>query len=258
MSYTVASVDKALELLELIAEQPNLGVTEIAERAASSKSQVFRLLHTLEQRGFVRKDTTSRAYTLGYRCMYLGERGMRQTGLVQLAQPLLDELAERSRENVHLVARDGTRSMVIAMRESPQPLRLYAEVGRRGPLHAGGASTVLLAFSPEDVRDQVLASELRVFTPATVVDPRELRTLLVQIRERGYHISRADLDEGAFSIAAPVRDHRGEVVAALSIAGPMSRLNEERSSMYLDLVRDYASRISRALGWTDRTPAIVG
>lgn len=257
MSYTVASVDKALELLELIAEHPNLGVTDIAERAASSKSQVFRLLHTLEQRGYVRKDVSTRAYTLGYRCMYLGERGIRQTGLIQVAQPLLDELARRSRENVHLVARDGDRSMVIAMRESPQPLRLYAEVGRRGPLHAGGASTVMLAYAPAEIREQVLASDLRVFTPATVVDPKQLRTLLARVRDEGYHISRADLDEGAFSIAAPVLDHRGEVVAALSIAGPMSRLNEERTSMYLELVREYAERISMALGWTERTAASV-
>lgn len=257
MSYLIASVDKALELLELIAERPNLGITEIAERTASSKSQVFRLLHTLEQRGFVRKDSAARTYTLGYRCLYLGERGIRQTGLIQLSQPLLDQLAERSRENVHLVARDGMRSMVIAMRESPQPLRLYAEVGRRGPLHAGGASTVLLAYAPEDVRDRVLAGDLEVFTPATVVDPQELRTMLARIRDQGYHISRADLDEGAFSIAAPVLDHRGEVVAALSIAGPISRLNEERASMYLDLAREYAARVSRALGWAEQTSASV-
>jgi IclR family KDG regulon transcriptional repressor len=257
VSYLVASVDKALELLELMAEQPNLGVTEIADLAGSSKSQVFRLLHTLEQRGFVRKDPTTRTYAIGYRCLYIGERGARQTGLIQVAQPLLNELAEACRENVHLIARDGYRSMVIAMRESPQPLRLYAEVGRRGPLHAGGASIVMLAYAPQEIREHILNDELQVYTAATITDPEKLASVLDRIRQRGFHVSRADLDDGAFSIAAPVRDHRGAVVAALSIAGPMSRLDETREKQYVELVQAFAARISRALAWTENTPAPV-
>lgn len=249
MSYTVAAVDKALAILEHLAEAGDLGVTELAERTGSTKSQIFRLLYTLEGRGFVRKDADSRRYALGYRSLYVGDKTRRQMNLVRLAQPYLDELAELSGENVHLVIREGVRSVCVALSESSQPLRLYAQVGRRGPLHAGGASKVLLAHAPAEVQEEVLAGELEVFTDATVTDRKKLTERIAAIKTARSYESLNDLDEGAFSIAAPIYDHQGSVVAALSIAGPLSRLCKEARVYHRELVVDYSGRISQALGW---------
>ena len=249
MSYTVAAVDKALEVLELIAELPDLGVTELAQHTGSTKSQVFRLLHTLEGRGFVRKDPLSKRYVLGYRTLYVGDKAKRQMNLIRLIQPYLDELAELSRENVHLVVREGVKSVCVALSESPQPLRLYAQVGRRGPLHAGGASKVLLAHAPPEVCDAVFSSDLEVFTSTTVTSKQQLSSILDTIRRTDVYQCQNDLDEGAFSIAAPIRDHSGTVVAAISIAGPVSRLNEETIAYHHEILKDYSQRGSRALGW---------
>lgn len=249
MSYTVAAVDKALELLELIAETPDLGVTELAQRTGSTKSQIFRLLHTLIGRGFVGKDPVSKRYVLGYRTLYVGDKAKRQIDLIRLVQPYLDELAELSQENVHLVVREGVRSVCVALSESPQPLRLYAQVGRRGPLHAGGASKVLLAYAPADIRDSVLAGDLETFTQTTVTDKKQLSSILDSIRCADVYQCQNDLDEGAFSIAAPIRDHTGTVVAAISIAGPVSRLSQDASDDHRNLLKEYNLKVSRALGW---------
>lgn len=248
MPYTVAAVDRAIILLETLAKHPDAGVTELAQHTDATKSQVFRLLHTLEARGYVRKDPATKSYRLGYRAIHLGDEGRKQASLNHVAGPILDELAAETEENVHLIVRDGMRSLCVGLRESSLPLRLYAEIGRPGPLHAGGGSVLLLAYAPEDVQRRVLAGPLEVYTPATVTEPTRLAELLATVRARGYHVATNDLDEGAFSIAAPVRDHSGEVVAALSVAGPISRLTEKRSASHRAKVIRSAERLSADLG----------
>lgn len=252
MAYTVAVVDRAVTLLETLANHPDAGVTQLAHHTDATKSQVFRLLHTLEARGYVRKDPATKTYRLGYRTIYLGHEARSQATLNHVAGPILDELAEDTDENVHLVVRDGLRSVCVALRESTLPLRLYAEVGRPGPLHAGGGSVLLLAYAPPQVRRQVLAGPLEVYTPATVTEPSRLEELLRTIRANGYHVATNDLDEGAFSIAAPVRDHDGTIVAALSVAGPISRFTESRAAAHRVKVVRAAERLSAELGHADR------
>lgn len=247
-SYVIAALDKGLLLLGHLAENPNSGVSEIAARTGSTKSQVFRLLHTLEQRGFVHKDPETRNYYLGHSCLYLGERAKRQSSLVAVADAVMERLARETQENVHLVVRQHLRSVVVALKESQQPLRLYAEVGREGPLHAGGSSMVLLAHAPEQAVEQLLAGDLEAFTPNTETRPERIRRITAEIRESGFHVALEDLDEGAFSIAAPVRDHRSEVVAALSIAGPVSRLTPAVQEAHVTRVVRAAREISRGLG----------
>lgn len=247
-SYVIAALDRGLMLLSHLAEHPNCGVSEIAARTGSTKSQIFRLLYTLERRGFVQKDPETRNYFLGNACLFLGERARGQSSLVAVADAVMERLVRETQENVHLVVREHGRSVVVALKESRQPLRLYAEVGREGPLHAGGSSMVLLAFAPEQVVEEVLSREPEAFTPSTETRPQRIRLKLAEIRESGFHVALEDLDRGAFSIAAPVRDHRSEVVAALSIAGPVSRLTPALQKAHVRRVVQAANEISRGLG----------
>ncbi len=247
MTYTIASLDAALTLLETIAEHPGLGVTELARLTGSTKSQVFRQLHTFQERGYVLKNPITRAYDLGYRPLYVAERAKRQTNLLSLAQPYLDELSALSRENAHLIVRDGHHSVCVGLCESPQNLRLYAQVGRRGPLHAGGGSKVLLAYAPYEVRTDVLAGPLERYTDATITDPEVLDQVLAAIVRDGYHLALQDIDDGAFAMSAPIRDHTDGVVAALSIAGPMYRLTGEAETRHREMILAFTTRISSAL-----------
>ncbi|HYV88028.1 MAG TPA: IclR family transcriptional regulator C-terminal domain-containing protein, partial [Candidatus Polarisedimenticolia bacterium] len=158
------------------------------------------------------------------------------------------ELARLCREDVNLFVRTGLSTLCVATRPSPHAVRMFAEIGRSNLLHAGGSSTVLLAFAPAEVQEALLHGELKMYTPLTLTDPVRLRQRLEQVRRDGYHIARGDVDEAGFSIAAPVHGHAGEVVAALSIAGALSRLNKQASEHHLALVKDFAGRMSRQLG----------
>ncbi len=257
MEYTISSVDRALALLEVLAENPNAGVTDIAQLSGNTKSMVFRLLFTLEKRGYVRKDPATRTYALGYRALYLADKARNQISLVRAAQPHMDRLAKLCNENVHLFAREEAGCVCIAISETPQQLRLSARIGEHSTLHTGGAPKILLAFAPQEIQDMVLSAELPVFTRATITDPDELRRQIQRIRKDGFHESRSDRDAGAFSIAAPIRDYSGNVIAALSIAGPESRLTASFAKKCRTLVLEFSGIIAAEMGW-DKPDAATG
>lgn len=246
--YLIEAVDRALSLLELLAENPGLGVTEIAARMGVSKALAFRLLHTLERRDYVIRDPEHRTNALGYRLLHLADQVDQTDLIVSGTREYMDDLARLSREDVNLFVRVGLSSLCVATRPSAHQVRMFAHIGRRGSLHVGGASTVLLAYAPRDVQDAVLAGELNMLTPLTLVDPLQLRQRLELVRANALHISRGDVDISGFSIGAPVWGRGETVVAAISLAGTINRLTPETEAYYRDLLVDYAGRMSRALG----------
>lgn len=246
--YLIEAVDRAFSLLELLAENPGLGVTEIADRMGVSKALAFRLLHTLELRDYVIRDPEHRTNALGYRLLHLADRVDQTNVIVSATREYMDDLARLSREDVNLFVRVGQSSLCIATRPSAHQVRMLGHIGRRSSLHVGGASTVLLAYAPQDVQDAVLTGELKMMTPLTLVDPLQLRQRLELVRANGLHVSRGDVDISGFSIAAPVWGRGDAVIAAISLAGTVNRLTPETEAHYRELIIDCASRMSRALG----------
>ena len=249
MDYTIGAVDRALHLLEIVAEHPDIGLSELARLSGASKTLAFRMASTLEARGYLHKDPVHRTYALGYKPLFLTERLQRSSALVRTVDPVLDDLAARTRENVSLLVREDLHTVCLAIRQSPQPIRLYAELGRHGPLHVGGGPKLLLAYAPDGVQAAVLSAELPAFTPSTLVDPKRLKALLARIRRHGYNVSHGDMDAGAFSVAAPVRDHAGRVVASLSVAGPQSRLTGDLEALYVRMLVEAGAEVSARLGF---------
>ncbi|MEM7721254.1 MAG: IclR family transcriptional regulator [Pseudomonadota bacterium] len=246
--YTIAAVDRALSVLEALAEQPEQGVTELSRRLGLTKTIVFRLLSTLEARGFVVREGEKAVYSLGYRIGVLGEQAGAQNSLLAAARPVMERLRDATSENINLVIREAHHSLVLATLAGRHSMRIFANPGRYGPLHAGGGSLLLLAFAPEELRESVLSGPLERFTATTVTDPQELRERLDTIRADGFHIAINDLDEGAFSIAAPIRNAAHDVIASLSVAGAMARYDETKRRHYLDLIQNAAAEISGKLG----------
>jgi IclR family KDG regulon transcriptional repressor len=246
--YTIAAVDRALLVLEALAEHPRQGVTALAKRLGLTKTIVFRLLATLEARGFVVREGEPPAYSLGYRMGVLGERAGQQNILLAAARPVMERLRDDTAENVNLIVREGQQSLVLATLAGRHAIRIFALAGRFGPLHAGGGSMLLLAWAPHSVRNAVVSGPLERYTADTVTDPVALWDRLEAIRAQDYNIAVNDLDEGAFSVAAPIRNTRGDVVAAISVAGAVGRLDDERRVRYLDLVKAAAREISGKLG----------
>jgi DNA-binding IclR family transcriptional regulator len=225
--YTIASVQRAVRLLGAFLEPPHrFGVSELSRRLDQTKNQTFRLLQTLVDEGVVVMDASTKKYSLGYRMLELGSVAQRSSPLVVAASPVLDDLARETGETINLGAlADDVSAICLDKRESPRMLQITARVGRRFPLHAGAISKLLLAHLPEEriARFFELACPLPRFAPRTRVDPDDLRAELAEIRRQGYAVSDEDLDQGACSVAAPIRDRDGRVVAGLSIASPSTR-----------------------------------
>ncbi|MFN3641396.1 MAG: IclR family transcriptional regulator [Gemmobacter sp.] len=246
--YTIAAVDRALLVLESLAEHPRQGVTALARRLGLTKTIVFRLLSTLEARGFVVREGDQAVYSLGYRMGVLGERAGQQNMLLAAARPVMERLREETSENINLIVREGQQSLVLATLAGRHAIRIFALAGRHGPLHAGGGSLLMLAWAPHSVRNAVVSGPLQRYTVDTITDPAALWERLEAIRAQDFNIAVNDLDEGAFSIAAPIRDTVGNVIAAISVAGAIARLDDDRQRRYLDLVRAAARDITGKLG----------
>ena len=245
--YSIAAVGRALDLLEALSRIGPAPLATLASAARCTRTAGFRLLRTLEARGFAIQDEARGMWRLGARWSVLGRAAAEQGALAATAMPILTALGKASGENAYLRVRDGLESETAAIFQADPGLRLYSEVGKRQPLHAG-SGRLLLAHAPEAVQTQVLAQRLPRFTPATRTDSAWIAADLQRIRARGYLITTDEVVAGAASVAAPVRDASGQVVAVISVSAPTMRMRPPRPRALLPVVLDAAVKLSRLLG----------
>ncbi|HVZ09717.1 IclR family transcriptional regulator [Rhodopila sp.] len=245
--YNIAVVDRTLDILEALARIGPASLAALAESAGCTRTAGFRLLRTLQSRGFALQDESRGLWRLGARWNVLSRAATEQGALAATAMPILAQLGKATGENVYLRVREGMESETVAIYQTDPALRVYSEVGKRSPLHAG-SSRLLLAFAPEPVQTQLLARRLNRFTPATRTDATWIAADLQRIRTRGYLITSDEVVAGAVGIAAPVRDASGAVIAVLYIASPSMRMRPPRPRAVLPQVLDAANRLSEALG----------
>jgi DNA-binding IclR family transcriptional regulator len=245
--YSIAAVGRALDLLEALSRIGPAPLATLATAARCTRTAGFRLLRTLEARGFAIQDEARGMWRLGARWSVLGRAAAEQGALAATAMPILTALGKATGENAYLRVRDGLESETAAIFQADPGLRLYSEVGKRQPLHAG-SGRLLLAHAPEAVQTQVLAQRLPRFTPATRTDSAWIAADLQRIRARGYLITTDEVVAGAASVAAPVRDASGQVVAVISVGAPTMRMRPPRPRALLPVVLDAAVKLSRLLG----------
>ena len=246
--YFVESVDRALNLLQTVSQEADLGVSEIARRSGDSKARAFRLLHTLEARGFLTRSEDGVGYRLGVATLALGNSAAEHLDIVRLSRPVLAELGARSGETIQLRVRDGRESICVAKWEPGRDLQVNGVIGRRRPLHVG-SSKVLLAYLDEAEREAFLRGPLERFTRNTIVDPNKLRRRFEQIRRTGMSVSRGEVNDDLVSITAPIFDANGRIAASLNLAAPAQRAPESRHKQIGRMVKDAAHRISQAIGF---------
>lgn len=248
--YTIGILEDTICVLNTFIDgKDRLTLAEITKESGLVKNKVFRILSTLEKNRFVSRDENG-SYLLGIRFLEFGHRVKTQMSLLEASRPVMDWLVEETRETIFLTIVDGTEVLVVDTRESPRSVRLTGKLGGRGPLYAGGTPKVLLAFLPEEKRNALLDTiELKPITPYTITDRALLEEHLSQIQQQGYAVTADDLDLGAHSIAAPIRNYQGQVIAAISIAGPSHRFTDACIETYIQLVLKGAAQISAALGY---------
>lgn len=247
----IESVAKALNILECFSDStPALSLKQLSEKTGLYKSRILRLCGTLMAHGYLIRSQGS-VYSLGPKLMTLGKIYERANSLISLARPILRGLAALTGESTKLFVIEGTKRLCLVKEEGSHPLRYAVKEGETFELHAGASGKVLLAFSSEEFRHEILNKTLEKITPATIVDHERLEQEFETIRKRGYASSIGELVPEVAGIAAPVFDHTHSIVGALTIAGPIQRFAGERfQEMCKDLINS-ARKLSRLLGNTE-------
>ncbi len=244
---SVQSIRRAFDVLGALAGGP-LGVTEVADRAGLPKSTAARLLATLAREGAVEQIPGDTGYRLGPRLATLAAGLTPVRSLAALAHLALTELAETAGEAAGLAVPDGDLVHYIEQVDTPNPVSVRDWTGNRVPLHAVSSGQVLLAFRPPAAVDRYLERPLERFTPRTLVDEAALRERLRVIRHDGYSWVCEEFDEGINSVAAPISDASGEVIAAVHLHGPSYQFPAAGTDAAVaERVVAAAARISRTL-----------
>lgn len=244
--YRIRALDRALGLLELVARRPDLGLQALAERSGTSVSQVLKILSTLEAHGLVAK-SAGKTYRLGYGALRLGHHAARLEPAIALAATVLDEVREETGESVHLLVRDGLDAVIVDVRESSQAVRVVSPVGARGRLSAGSSGKLFLAYGPPDLMAWLVREPLPSYTELSETDPELLRMDVERARRQGVCVAIGDFEAGAFSVAAPVFEAPGRMVAAIALAGPLSRFDSSLERRYRGVVRRAGEAASERL-----------
>ena len=242
------SVARAIRTLELIAEAGELGVTELGRRLGVHKATASRLAATLAERGLVERDPSSERYRLGFGLIRLAGAAMAGLDLVSSARPILEDLAERVRETVTVGVLAGDEVVSIDQVTGTRSIVSVSWVGKRTPLHTTSTGKVLLAFMQDTERDRFLSHRLQRSTRRSIIDPKQLRGQLSEVRRRGYAQTLEELEEGLNAVAAPIRHADGRVIAALSVSGPAFRMRAVDLPRLGRLTIEAAGTISRRLG----------
>jgi len=220
-----------------------LTLTELAHRAGLTLSTAQRRAAEMTSWGALER-TDSGRYRVGLRLWEVGSLAPRGVGLREVALPFLEDLYVVSRQNVQLAVREGTEVVFVERIAGRSAVPVLTRVGGRFALHATGVGLVLLAFAPTEVFDEVVSNGLTAYTPSTITDAKVLRRVLAEVRRDGFAISAGAVTPDALSVAAPITDPDGRVIAALSL---VVGIEDARPQALAPLVRAAARGISRTL-----------
>jgi IclR family KDG regulon transcriptional repressor len=247
----VKAVTKTMGLLEALALEKELGVTELAECAGINKSTVYRFLNSLKDLGYVHQNVSNEKYSLTLKLFELGSYVLGRMELWEQAHPILEQLAEQTHETVHLAVLDDGRLVYLGKFESTQALRvsMSSRIGQSAPTYCTGVGKLLLAHAPAEQVERILAREgLKRFTDHTITDRSLLAKELDSIRQQGFAFDDEEHEMGVRCVAAPVRNSHGATIAALSISMPSVRLPDSEIPRYRELVTQAAEEISKRIG----------
>jgi DNA-binding IclR family transcriptional regulator len=250
----IGAVDRALDILDLFNEQAaELGIAEIGEATGLHKSTAAGLVYTLEARGYLAQNPANRKYRLGPRLVERATVFLNQVEVRQVAQSHLKELLQRVNESLNLGIRDGSEVIYIERLSSSKTLGMRAGIGMRAPCYCTALGKALLAALPEaEARAILERSDRQAHTPHTLTRLADLLADLAETRRRGFSLDDEENETGGRCVAAPVFDHTGAAVAAVSISAPTQRFPSEQVPAYGQLIRATALAISRELGYSKR------
>jgi len=238
---------RAIAILDAIAEKPRKA-KELSETLDLKWTTTYRTLTFLRDSGYINHDNMTGVYSVGTRLHSIGTSYLATHPLVPAARATIRNTAEASGSTVQLVERDQTRTVVLVAAEPGNQTISRATPGFHFPLHCGSKGHVLLAFAPDDFQKEYLASELLPMTPESLTDPVALARKLETIRQEGYAVTQRDIQLSTGSVAAPIRNSKGEVEWCICLVTGANDLNEREYSL-VEIALQAAQSLTTIAGW---------
>src|SRR5437667_1593330 len=251
--YFIEAVGKAIEVMWAFHGKPEgLTIDEVVAATRIAKSSAYRILCTLVHAEMLAIDPDQGRYLISSRFFQLATSV--EPDLRRVAEPHMRRLRAELNETINLGKLAGSEVIFVSRFASQHPFRVEVSEGSRGALHATALGKIIAAHLPHERLEQILtAKKMERLTPNTIVSPRRFWNELVKIRDAGYAVDNEEAIEGGRCMAAPIFDARGEVVAALSVSGPVTRITESRLNTIADQLKQTCRAISSAMGYTSVT-----
>jgi len=251
---TVQAVERALAIMDALTEiGVPMAISELAEKVNLNVSTVHRLLSTLLVKGYIEQEPETSRYKLGLKLFTMGKTALYAKDLQTIGRPFLEELVQRCNETANLAILDGRDVVYIDQVESNNMVivRMFAKVGSRGPAHATASGKMLLSHVEESKFDKLFKDvKLEQYTNETIADLDILKKELQRIYRQGYAIDLGERDEHVRCVAAPIYNHEGKIIAAISLSGPNTRItNYYLNNELVDIVINVAKKMSKQMGY---------
>jgi len=248
--HSVRAIERALQILDCFdARNPDLGLTEIAQRVGLHKATTHRIVATLLNRGYLVRSPDNQKYRLGLRLASLGSLVTSQMNLRRDSLPYLKQLVERFGETSDLSIFDNGEVLYVEVLRSNHALNIAAAIGQRLPLHCTASGKVFLAHMPPAERGKYLVPPLLSFTAKTITSPEKLGLQFQEILDKGYGLDDEEMEVGIRAISAPIFNQEGKAIAALSIPSPISRMPDQRILEVAAGLMETTLLCSRRQGW---------
>lgn len=247
----VRSIEKALNILEVLNQDQELSLGEISERLGMDKGTAHRLIGTLRHAGYIDQNLKNKKYTNSFKLFEMGSNVVDKKGLRKTAEPFIEEAALLAGETINLGVLYENHIIYIDKIESHEMIKVGLNIGKRIPTYCTGLGKAILAFSAIKVIDEVLSDvDYHQYTDKTVKNRHDLNRQLEEIRLNGYCIDDEEYVEGLVCVAAPIFDRTGEPVAAISISVPKYRyLEGVRNKDFIGIAKQTSVKISKKLGY---------
>jgi len=242
---TIQSVDRALNVLEILASKGNLTLSDIAFDLDQSPATIYRVLSTLEARNIVEVDRAKQVWNVGPAAFQIGYSFLRRSSVVERSRPVMRDLMDQTGETANLGIEKTNMVMFVSQVETHETIRAFFPPGTQSPMHASGIGKALLAYySTERITQLFKNNTLEKFTDNTITDPEKLREEIKKIRELGFAFDDEEKNLGMRCIAAPILNFFGEAVAGISVSGPTHRMSLDRIEIISKTVKQAATTLS--------------
>jgi DNA-binding IclR family transcriptional regulator len=247
----VQSVDRTLTILEVLSDyNDGLGITEISSLVNLHKSTVHRLLSTLMYKGYVVQDEESSKYKITFKLFELGSKKVHKLDLLEISRPYTKMLMESVNEVAHLIIREETDIVYIDKVEANNTISMASRIGKRNPMYCTATGKAILAFLPEEeIREVWNNSKVVKLTENTNTDFILFKKELQTIKNNGYAIDNEENEIGVKCVGAPIFNMSGEVVAAISVTGPVTRITDDKIDFISNEVIKITNLISKEMGY---------